>query len=95
MADYRIDCVNKPDRLNAHEHITHVGGPNLGGSGRWRDTVPNIVRMIEQKTHRFYTSEGNSAAWVGVRTSGAGNKFLQTFADGVWKDNLLALKECV
>jgi Protein of unknown function (DUF3892) len=50
--------------------------------------------MIEQNTHRFFTSEGGVTASVGVRTSAAGNKFLQTYADGVWKDNLLALKEC-
>jgi hypothetical protein len=94
MADHRIDCINKPDRNSAHEHITHVGGPNPGGTGRWRDTVPNVVNMIEAKAHRFYTNEGGVSAWVGVRTSAAGRKFLQTYADGVWKDNLLALKEC-
>jgi Protein of unknown function (DUF3892) len=94
MADYRIDCINKPDRNSAHEHITHVGGPNPGGTGRWRDTVLNVVNMIETKAHRFYTNEGGVSAWVGVRTSAAGRKFLQTYADGVWKDNLLALKEC-
>lgn len=94
MADYRIDCVNKPNRNSSHEHITHVGGPKSDGSGRWKETVPNVVRMIEQKTHRFFTSEGGVTALVGVRTSAAGNKFLQTYADGVWKDNLLALQEC-
>ena len=94
MADYRIDCINKPDRNSAHEHITHVGGPKPDGSGRWKDTVANIVRLIEGKTDRFYTSEGGVSAWVLVRTSAAGRKFLQTSADGVWKDNLLALKEC-
>jgi hypothetical protein len=92
MTDYRIDCVNKPNRNSPHEHITHVGGPN--GSGRWKNTTAEVVRMIEQGTHRFYTSESGAAAWVMVRTSAAGNKFLQTQADGVWKDNLLALKEC-
>ena len=94
MADYRIDCINKPDRNSAHEHITHVGGPKPDGSGRWKDTVANVVRLIEGKTDRFYTSEGGVSAWVLVRTSAAGRKFLQTNADGVWKDNLLALKEC-
>ena len=47
MADYRIDYINKPDRNSAHEHITHVGGPNPSGTGRWRHTVPNVVSMIE------------------------------------------------
>lgn len=94
MADYRIDCINKPDRNSPHEHITHVGGPELNGPGRWKDTVPNVVRYIETGTHRFYTSEGGVSAWVGVRVSASGRKYLQTHADGVWKDNLLALKEC-
>ena len=91
MADYRIDCVNKPNRNSPHEHITHVGGP---AGGRWKDTTANVVRFIENQEHRFYTQEGNASAWVGVRTSAAGNKFLQTYADGIWKDNLLALPEC-
>jgi len=94
MSDYRIDCINKPDRNSRHEHITRAGGPKPDGEGRWRDSVPNIVRFIENKEHRFYTKEGDASAWVGVRTSAAGNKFIQTFADGVWKDNLLALQEC-
>jgi hypothetical protein len=94
MADYRIDCINKPNRNSSHEHITRVGGPKPDGTGRWTDTVPNVVRFIEAKTHRFYTSEGGATAWVGVRESAAGNKYLQTFADGIWKDNLLALREC-
>jgi hypothetical protein len=94
MADYQIDCINKPDRLSRHEHITHVGGPNPDGNGRWKDTVPNVVRFIENKQHRFYTKERNASAWVGVNTSAAGNKFLQTYADGIWRDNLLALAEC-
>jgi hypothetical protein len=94
VANYHIDCINKPNRDSRHEHITHVGGPKPDGSGRWRDTVPNVVRMIEDKTHSFYTSEGGNTARVGVRVSAAGNKYLQTHADGVWKDNLLALPEC-
>jgi hypothetical protein len=94
MADYRIDCINKPDRNSSHEHITHVGGPKPDGNGRWRDTVPNVVNFIETKTHRFYTRENGVTAWVYVRTSTSGHKYLQTQADGVWTNNLLALKEC-
>lgn len=94
MADYRIDCITKPDRNSTHEHITHVGGPNPDGNGRWRDTVPNVIGFIEAKTHRFYTNENGSSVLVGVRTSAAGRKYIQTYANGVWRDNLLALKEC-
>lgn len=94
MTDYRIDCINKPDRNSPHEHISHAGGPNPDGSGRWKEPVVNIVKFIENKSRRFYTKEGDAMAWVGIRTSAAGNKFIQTYADGVWKDNLLALREC-
>jgi hypothetical protein len=94
MADYQIDCVNKPDRNSPHERITHVGGPKPDGVGRWKDSLAAVVGFIERKEHRFYTAEDGASAWVGVRTSAAGNKFLQTHADGVWRDNLLALPEC-
>ena len=94
MTDYRIDCINKPDRNSPHERITNAGGPSPTGSGRWKETVPNIVRMIESRQHRFYINEGGQSAWVDVRVSVLGTKFIQTKADGVWKDNLLALREC-
>ncbi len=94
MADYRIDCVNKPNRNSTHESITHVGGPKPDGSGRWKDTMPNVVRFIEDNTHRFFTQDGGRVAWVGVNVSAAGNKYLQTHADGIWSNNLLAQSEC-
>jgi hypothetical protein len=31
MADYRIDCVNKPDRYSPHERLTHVRWVVVGG----------------------------------------------------------------
>ena len=94
MAGYRIDCINKPDRDSRHDRITHAGGPSPDGAGRWKDTVPNIVRFIEGNEHRFYTGEGNGRTWVGVQTSAAGNKYIQTHANGEWNDNLLAQREC-
>lgn len=94
MADYQIDCINKPDRNSPHEGITHVGGPAPGGASRWKDTVPNVVQMIESKQHSFYTLNAGKAAWVGVNVSSTGKKYLQTYADGVWNNNLLAQKEC-
>ncbi len=93
MADYRIDCVNKPHRDSPHEHITHVGGPKPAG-GRWQEAVENVVPYIDGKEHRFYTDERGARGWVGVNTSRSGRRFLQTYADGIWRDNLLALPEC-
>ena len=94
MADYRIDCINKADRDSRHDRITHAGGPALDGGGRWKDTVANIVSLIEGKVHRFYTQQGSGKTWVGVQTSAAGNKYIQTYANDQWNDNLLAQPEC-
>jgi hypothetical protein len=94
MTDFRIDCVNKPDRESRHESITHVGGPRPEGTGRWKDTTADVVKFIEAKERGYYTQEGGAKASVRVRTSATGHKYLQTYADGVWKDNLLALREC-
>ena len=94
MADYQIDCVNKLDRNSPHEAITHVGGPNPNGSGRWKNAVVDVVHMIENNSHRFYTRDAGKAAWVGVQTNAAGRKYLQSHADGIWSNNLLAQSEC-
>lgn len=92
MADYRIDCVHKPNRMSPHEHITDAGGPKPDG-GRWQDTVENVVRFIEKKQHRFDTQKGFEG--LGRRANEpTGRKFIQTHADRIWNDNLLALKEC-
>ena len=94
MADYHIDCITKPDRDGRIDRITHAGGPNPNGTGRWKDTVPNIVGFIDRKEHRSYTQERGAKVWVGVRTSAAGNKYIQTHANEQWNDNLLAQPEC-
>jgi hypothetical protein len=94
VTDYRIDCINKPDRDSRHDRITHAGGPKPDGTGRWKDTVANIIGFIESKQHRFYTGEGNNKTWVGVQKSASGHKYIQTYANERWNDNLLAQSEC-
>ena len=88
MADLQVTCINKKDRSNTHESITH-----LGGAG-WRYTREQVVNYIEQRTHTFYTQVGGKRADVAVRENGHGGKYVQTHADGYWNNNLLALDEC-
>jgi hypothetical protein len=86
MADVQVRCVNKTS--TGHEHITHLGGAN------WKWTVEQVVQSIEGKTNTFYTLVNGKRANVGV-VQGAHRKYVRTFADGVWNDNLLALPACV
>jgi Protein of unknown function (DUF3892) len=91
--DIRIQCVNKTDRYNAHERISHVGGVNADGT-RWRLTQQQAIAHIQAGTYRFYVSEFGKSVWVVIAISAAGHKYLKTQADGEQPNNLLSLQEC-
>lgn len=87
MADVQVTCINKLPRDNTHEGITH-----LGGSG-WRWTRQQVIDSIEAKTNTFYTYVAGNRGNIGV-VNGPNGKYLRTYADGKWNDNLLSLPEC-
>lgn len=90
---HRIDCVNKSDRSNPHERITHVGGPNP--TGRWKLSQEAAIAGIEDGSWTFYVERPiGDPVDVIVAVSGYGNKYLKTRADGDQPNNLLALPEC-
>lgn len=92
MADVQITCVNKPDRMSPHEHITHVGNPAAG----WKWTREQVIASIDAGANTFYTVDpvtGRRADVAVVREAGR-QPFLRTHADGKWNNNLLALNEC-
>ena len=45
MSEFEVTCVNKPDRMSAHEHITHIGNT----AGNWRMTREEAIRRIDSK----------------------------------------------
>ncbi|UNK55620.1 DUF3892 domain-containing protein [Rahnella aceris] len=93
MTDVRITCVTVSGTQRTHQHITHVGSPQFNG-GTW--TVAQVVAAIENNNHTFYVQDiyGNRAS-VGVVDPGNGNrKFIRTYADKTWTDNLLSLPAC-
>ena len=87
MADIQITCINKQNRQSSHEGITHVGGTG------WRKTRQEVIVLIDNKTNSYFTKVNGKRADVGVVQSN-GTKYLRTYADGQWNDNLLALPEC-
>lgn len=88
MADIQISCITKPDRNSKYEGITHVGD----GTNKW--TRATVVARIEAKENTYFTRVGGKRADIGVVKPTSGDKYLRTYADGQWNDNLLALAEC-
>lgn len=89
----QILCVNKSNRMNPHERITHIGGLNNTGQ-RWRITQDDAIRGIESNQWQFYARVGSRQVKVIVAVSPYGNKYIKTEGDGYHPDNLLSLPEC-
>lgn len=88
MASWRqITCINKSNRTDPHDRITHVGG-----SG-WKVTQPQAISDINNGTWSYYVSVSGQSVEVIVAERN-GNKYLKTKNDGEQPNNLLSLPEC-
>ena len=75
-----------------HEHIAHLWWTNPASGKTGDNTRAQIVSWIEDKHGKAYVEDGlGNRADVGVVTPASGSKYLRTYADGRWTDNLLAL----
>lgn len=73
-----------------HRHITHLRW--VGMEDGHTDTTSNslMVAWIENGG-QAYVFTGSSVSQVGVVSPFNGTRYLRTYADGQWSDNLLAL----
>ena len=93
----RITCINKSGGYHADPHhaISHLRWKDEQTCENGKNTRFEIYDWIKNKDGLAYVldSRGNKA-YVGTRENANGTKYLQTYADRVWTDNLLALPEC-
>lgn len=92
MKELEVNCINKPNRQSAHEHITHIGNT----INNWRLTRESAIQRIDKGEEKFYTVDKTTGkrAYIGVVRDPGKQPYLRTHADGKWNDNLLAQQEC-
>ena len=85
----QVKCINKRDRPNPHERITHIGGYT---NSQRRLTQEDAIGKIERREWNFYVTlpVGSRTVWVEVGVSQYGNKYLRTEGDDDTRNNLLS-----
>jgi hypothetical protein len=92
----RITCINKDsgNHDNPHEAISRYGWLNEISMESGKSTRQEMVEWVEKGNTAYVKDANGNTAKCGVRTSKKGTKFLQTYSDGFYSDNLLSLSEC-
>jgi hypothetical protein len=93
----KITCINKSAgyHADAHHAISHLGWIQDETGDTGKSTRLEVYDWIKNKNGVAYVLDSKrNKARVGTRENANGTKYLQTYADQVWTDNLLALPEC-
>jgi len=92
----KITCVNKDsgDHYDPYLAITNLGWVNEQSGEKGKSTLSGMVKWIEGGGVAYTKDAYNKVAYLVVRTSRYGNKYVRTVADGRDTNNLLELSEC-
>jgi len=93
----RIACINKSGgyHQDPHHAIENLGWINESSGKTGKSTRLQIYEWIKAENGTAYVQDrAGTKTYVGAREHSNGTKFVQTFADKVWTDNLLSLPEC-
>ncbi len=74
-----------------HEHITHIKWVQDGQIAQSVSTRGEMVTYVEKGGKAYVKDAKGNVAYLAVRQTTSGTKYVQTYADGIWSDNLLAL----
>jgi hypothetical protein len=95
----RIRCINKAGgaHYDAHTAISYLGWLNEADNNTGKSSRLEIYDWLKQNTANvaYVVDRAGNKAYLYPRENALGTKFVQTHADKVWTDNLLALPECV
>lgn len=94
----KVTCVSKPsgNNLDPHEAISRIGWINESTGAQGISTRLEIYEFIKGKGEVYVTGPNSNRVYVGTRESSAtGTKYVQTYADNQWNNNLLAQPNCI
>ncbi|MFL6161796.1 MAG: DUF3892 domain-containing protein [Jatrophihabitantaceae bacterium] len=75
----------------AHQHIVRLWWTNPSSSETGDNSRAQLVDWVEQGGKAYVEDRFGNRVDVGVVTPQVGEKYLRTYADSKWTDNLLAL----
>jgi hypothetical protein len=93
----RITCINKDggNHENPHAAISHLGWVNEETGATGKSTRIEMYDWIKDKNgYAFVRDKEGNQVRVGTAVTEGGTKYVRTYRDNVWTDNLLALPEC-
>lgn len=86
-----VKFVNRNERSNPFERITHLGGYE---TRPWKVDIDRAISLIESGKWRFFVEPLiGDPVWVEVATSRYGRKYLKTKLDRELPTTLLSLPE--
>ena len=92
----RITCITKEhgNHYDPHEAIAKLGWVNEATGESGICTRLEMVKFIEAGNQAYTKDRFGNVAYLVVRVSRSGRKYVKTIADGKETDNLLYLQEC-
>lgn len=87
----RITAISKPEGNPSHTAISQLKWVDVSNGKTGIVSREYSYSWIKIGGKAFVKDEANDVAYVGTRENLNGTKYVQTYADRTWKDNLLAL----
>jgi hypothetical protein len=94
----RITCINKAGGFHSDPHhaISSLGWTRETTGEQRKSTREQVYAWLKsQNGHAYVLDKAGNKAYVFPRENAYGARYVQTAADRVWTDNLLALPECL
>lgn len=87
----RVIAVQMSSGGTLHSHIEDLRWIEDGTGDTGDSSRAQMVEWVERGGFAYTFDDSGDKPRLFVRTSAEGTKYVQTQADGIWQDNLLAL----